>query len=443
MWSSPLAPVAGQIEMGPLSLWLLFEGVHYLYYRWSHALSRDRSAVPVRRPALLEWDRVQRAHVPDLPYHETLETRSLPYCTGARSVYRPQFRPLLYHGAVRLLYYTGAVVAVALGWRREWYRGRVIWSRGISADDEVILFCHGFGFGIFPYFRFLHRLSQTHHVIAPEYPGICHDGRVACSVPAHSTILEEYLGARPCHVLSNSFGSFVHQALLQRGRVTVRSQVYTEPVCFYPYFGRLFDFIEIRGGDILRRGLSLLGAAAREVVGYRGGDGEEAAATAASPSLSPRQWLLQLLSYIAVISDPNVLRLCQELLLEPWWDAERHITTIPTQVVLSAEDHIIESHRLQRYFRRYSTVESVVLPGRQHGDALITGVVTGALARCMVVPPTATVDGSAPARGRPTTRLQLKFPDLTGNGADHPDPVARTTCTTLPSRVDLAGATAE
>lgn len=405
------------LDSGLLTIWLLFEGAHYLYHRW---LTRETTPPPhpitppsrdgptSRRAALLDWDRTQRAHVPDLSYHEHLETRALPYCTGVRAVYRPHYRPLLYYGLTRLLYYTGTLVAQTLGWRRERYQGRIIWRRGPAGrrprtkeDVPPIVFCHGFGFGVFPYLHFLHRLSHTQEVIAPEYPGICHDGRTTCPVTEHAAVIEHYLGPRPCHLLSNSFGSFVHQALLHRRHLTVCSQVYAEPVCFYPYFGRLFDFIEVRGRDILYRGLLLV----RQAVNRRdrGTHGDEATSTPVT-TLAPRQWLLQLLSYIAVTGDPNVLRLCQELLLEPWWDAERHLTTIPTQIVFSAQDHIIESMRLQQYFRRYPGVACTVLPGRQHGDALTAGAVGATLVRCAIV------DTAETRPAQTSTRLQLKFP---------------------------------
>src|SRR5690606_16786798 len=138
-----------------------------------------------------------------------------------------------------------APVASLWGWQRlTTPDGLHYWTRG---QGRLLVFLHGFGLGVLPYLPFLHSLSESYCVVAPEYPGICFDG--AINLPTneeHAHRVLALIGRRRFTLVSNSYGSFAHSWLARHFPARIDHQVFIEPVCFYPHYGKLRSFIELR-----------------------------------------------------------------------------------------------------------------------------------------------------------------------------------------------------
>jgi len=319
-----------------LGLWLLCEC--YSYFRFSQRVSRYRQQSITRRATIVTWHEKHNASIPELEWHQALEQRLVPYDSGARDMFAAVYKPLPYYLSLRGAYYLGSWCANLYGWRASYdATGIRYWSKGTGTP---LLFFHGFGFGVFPYMPHLEALTQRYRVIAPEYPGICYDGNT--TIPnneAFSNACVRFVGT-DFLLMSNSYGSFSHAHVLRHYPTRVLAQVFAEPVCFYPYFGSLVNFVEINTATIWRQ-----------------------------PTWRSRAMLF--CSYLLVAKDINVLCLCHRALAEPHWDGEAALSAIPTLVLLSEADYIIESRRLAVYLsQKYPLVKAVVLPRIGHGEAL-------------------------------------------------------------------------
>lgn len=316
-------------------LWLALEVYCYWNFR-KRAKKLRMKQYSSRCSELNSWVDRTRPLIPDLDHQQLLEQRILPYEAG-KSMINPHYKPLPYYLFLRGVYYGGSLIGPHLGWKRTATAGLVYWEKGTG---PTLLFLHGFGLGPLPYYQFLNRISTRYHVVVPEYPGICYDG--CTELPGIAEFAETVLPILPqqFHIVSNSFGTTVHSYLLLRHPHRIISQVFTEPVCFYAYCATVLNFIELQFDDIRR-------------------------------CPNKRTQSMMLVSYFLAAKDINVQSMCQVGQFELFWDAEQHIDQIPTTLVLSAEDYLIDSSRLADYFQsHHPTTRIIIIPEAQHGQSL-------------------------------------------------------------------------
>lgn len=309
------------------------------YYRFRSSLGRARNKrFQPQRFQTLAWAESHRSLVTNSSYHCELENRILPVY-DRYDLLQPHYKPLCFYTALRSGYYAGSGLMQLCGYRRQLHQGVVFWSKGSCSRST--LFLHGFGFGVLPYYSLLEKLvEQGHRVIAPEFPVICYDGQWEIpSLAEYSRILLSYEPDKIMNVISNSFGSYVHSCLLVLSPERIDQQVFVEPVCFYPYFGTALNFITLRLEDITTRPWN-------------------------------SRMLMQLFTFGLAVKDLSVLRLCQQVKSEMYWDAEQHLTD-RTQIILSSEDYIVASKELLYYFEaRHPAVLIKIILDCHHGEAL-------------------------------------------------------------------------
>ena len=323
-----------------LFIWLLWESTHYAIHH--QQVRRWRSHHHLHTSVRDKWNHERQVTIPNKQLHLQLAQRLHIY--DQQSVLRPHYKPILYHGLLRGAHETAFAMAKYCGWRCTIHHGVWFWERGTGS---TILFLHGFGFGPYAYGRFLNTLSTYYRVVAPQYPGLSYDGRMDIpEIQDYARTITSYLSEERYSIISNSFGTIVHHAILRELSDTansrIRQQIYVEPVCFYPYAGQLFSFIELSWRTCL---------------------------TAPTWKAS----MVAAMSYLLVAKDRSTLYLCQQILQDPRWDGEVHLPHIPSTIILSELDNLIKVPELQEYFNlHYPSVTVVVLPGAYHGEALFS-----------------------------------------------------------------------
>jgi len=319
---------------------LLWEGIRYhthrrLVTKWR---SKHRLTAPIRNA----WNVKYESTVPNITLHRQLAQKLVVYDTY--SVLNPQYKPVLYYNLLRGVHETAYAIAKYYGWRCYASQGVWFWERG---SGSTLLFLHGFGFGPYAYGRVLHELSKQYRVVAPQYPGLSYDGRTDIpDIQDYAHCIKCYLGDQRYCIVSNSFGTIVHHALLRDlGSLAVsrvEQQIYVEPVCFYPYAGQLFSFVEFSTQTCL-----------------------------AAPTW--RAFAVASLSYLLVAKDCSTLYLCQQILEDPKWDGESYLPLIPSTIVLSERDSLIRVPELRDYFQlQHPQCNVIVLQGAYHGEALFS-----------------------------------------------------------------------
>jgi pimeloyl-ACP methyl ester carboxylesterase len=303
------------------------------YYRFSCRFQTARKVqIPKPRAQVLEWADQHRDLVPNVPYHKFLEDKPLP------DILDPHYKPLVCYGLLRMAYYVGTGWFLMKGYRRNHQDGLVYWTKG--SGPQAILFLHGFGFGVIPYYKvFEQMISEGYSIIAPEFPVVCYDGRH--SIPTLQDYSSTILKVTPptFDIISNSFGSYIHTCILLTDSQRVVHQTFVEPVCFYPYFGSVLNFITVSLSDILR-------------------------------SPWARSTFVKMFSYALVSKDLGVLQVCNHIKTDVYWDAEQHLDG-NTRILLSENDYIIESAELHQYFtKHHPQVEITILPNCGHGEAM-------------------------------------------------------------------------
>lgn len=316
-------------------LYLLWLGCElYAYYRYRQRVSKLNQPITARKPIITDWPEHARAKIADQVKHCALEDKIQAYDQGLKVANDTCYKPLIYYGALRLVYQLWSWHARYRGWLKVELGGTSYWLKG---RGEPLLFLHGFGFGVFPYLSRLEVLAEQQLIIAPEFPGVGFNGRLPVDITQFCVELLEYLPDR-FHLLSNSYGSFLHAELLRLAVDRVLTQTFVEPVCFYPYFGRLLNFVELDLLSCWRR-----------------------------PTWSGS--LMLLASYLLVAKDIAVVECCRQLLIDPRWDAEQHLS-LPTRIILAEQDYIIESTALAEYFKvQRPEVTVQLLSNTHHGQA--------------------------------------------------------------------------
>jgi pimeloyl-ACP methyl ester carboxylesterase len=325
-----------------LVLWMLWEASRYQGHRrrvrqWKQ---QRRLIAPLRD----SWNQERRGTVPQLALHCELARGLAGYESGERDVLQPHYKPLLYYGFLRGTHDLAFQVAKWYGWHCRVEQGVWFWERGTG---PTVLFLHGFGFGPYVYGRALHGLSQSRRIVAPQYPGLSYDGREEVPrITDYAQVVANYFGDQKYSILSNSFGTVVHHAILRelgaKAPQRIIQQIYVEPVCFYPYAGQLFNFVELSWGSCWK-------------------------------AASWRAMSVAILSYLLVAKDPSTLYLCQQILEDPHWDGEVHLPNLPTTVVLSGRDSLVRVPELAEYFavcHPYTRV--LLLPEAYHGEAFFS-----------------------------------------------------------------------
>jgi pimeloyl-ACP methyl ester carboxylesterase len=325
-----------------LGLWLVCEGTRY--YQHCRKLRRWRLGRKACHPLRDSWIQEQQQAILQPDLHFELNRDVVHYESGARSVLHPQYKPLLYYSCLRWIHGTAYTVARCCGWTCSQHQGVWFWERGTG---PVVLFLHGFGFGPYAYGMPLQQLSTQYRIIAPQYPGLSYDGHTELpEIQDYARTIVSFLSPRCYHIVSNSFGTVVHNALLRelgpRATSTVRSQTYVEPVCFYPYAGQLFSFLKLSWRNCLQ-----------------------------APTL--RAQLTNIVSYLLVTKDCSTLYMCQQILEDPKWDGEAYLRRIPSTVILSELDALIRVPQLAEHLtHHYPSCNVKILAGIAHGQALFS-----------------------------------------------------------------------
>ncbi|KAG2501920.1 hypothetical protein HYH03_000418 [Edaphochlamys debaryana] len=176
---------------------------------------------------------------------------------------RAFYRPLWFYAGVEVLIALKHCMLLAAGFRAHRYEGLVYYTYGLpesslstpimtrrqAAASAPLLFMHGVGLGILPYFNFLLRLSSIGRpVVAVE---VRHLSMRACSVVPDEDDIAHWIkgaldrhGVRQVHCVAHSYGTFMASRLVQMYRSTVGSLSLVDPVCFVMFSGKLiYNFV--------------------------------------------------------------------------------------------------------------------------------------------------------------------------------------------------------
>ncbi|CAL5226232.1 g9076 [Coccomyxa viridis] len=165
-------------------------------------------------------------------------------------------KPVIVHLFSEVAGATNCVWMLALGFRKQCYEGTNYWTLPrqvckMEKPGEPIVFLHGVGIGLGPYFFWVLDLIRTfsrHTIILVEYDNISlrlHSAKVLFDSTAHrlNDIIIRDGFSKAC-IVGHSFGTFVASRLCKLHPEVVKSLVLIDAVCLLTCWpGLLYNFI--------------------------------------------------------------------------------------------------------------------------------------------------------------------------------------------------------
>ena len=194
-------------------------------------------------------DGSQRAMLDQLVL-ETAEWAALELPVGNNPAVRPMrltldpvrslYRPLVYYAVTQLT--VMGLTSLVMSWlsfTKHSSGSLKYWHRAGCADRSPLVFCHGLGVGVLPYWPLLQLLITSGHagaIFCVELPHI--SMRIKSAVPSASELVANIAdmmaawGVECAHFMGHSFGSVVIAWVTHRRRELVSRATFIDPVVF-------------------------------------------------------------------------------------------------------------------------------------------------------------------------------------------------------------------